>query len=101
VEFPPAKFSASIQGGRRFEKFDNAALPYEAPVVVRSYGKITGLPSPSHGFGYIVSGMIADAFPGRVDLLVPDAGEDALRDANGRVLAVRRLIVVNCVRIES
>ena len=51
------------------------------------------LPSPRPGVAYLVSARVAEACPGRADLLTPATGpgEGALRDTQGRVTAVTRL----------
>lgn len=51
------------------------------------------LPAPRPGVAYLVSARVAEACPGRDDLLTPATGpgEGALRDAQGRVTAVTRL----------
>jgi hypothetical protein len=40
---------------------------------------------------YIVSQIVIAACPERADLVRPDTGPDAIRDADGRIVAVRRL----------
>lgn len=54
------------------------------------YGEVTGLPDPREGVAFIVSQMVA-ARSARTDLLYPDSGPDAIREA-GQVVAVRRLL---------
>lgn len=62
------------------------------PIVVRRTAAITGLPDPVPGHVYIVSAMVAEAAAGRTDVLAPDTGPTAIRDADGRITAVRRLV---------
>ena len=51
-------------------------------VVTNTYGSVTGLPDPSPGRNYIVSGMVLDALQGsRFDVYAPGA---LLRDEKGQ-----------------
>jgi len=63
---------------------------YEAPVM----GEVYGLPAPIAGTVYIVSGVVAGACKGRADVVYPGTGpkDGAVRDAQGRVIGVTRLI---------
>jgi len=64
------------------------------PVVRTRIGQVIGLPEPEVGTVYIVSSLVAQAAAamGRDDVLAPDTGPDsAVRDADGRIVAVRRL----------
>lgn len=74
------------------------------PVVVTSFGDVTGLPeSPTKGALYLVSRIVRDAIASRNEcgwpvecfapqFVCPDTGpESAIRDAwSGRIIAVRR-----------
>lgn len=53
-----------------------------------SMGAVTGLPAEEHGVLLIVSALVAEACPGRSDLLYPG---EAVRDDAGRVVAARGL----------
>lgn len=65
---------------------------YAIPVVETRFGEIDGLPEPEDGTIYIVSSLVAQAVAGRrEDVMAPDTGPTALRDGDGRILAVRRL----------
>ena len=59
-----------------------------------SIGNITGLPQPSLGTLYIVSQMVAARVPDRADVVYPGTGPNhaAIRDSEGRIVAVTRLI---------
>ena len=58
--------------------------------VVRStFGPVEGLPEPQDGTIYIVSSMVAQQVPGRDDVVAPDTGPTAIREA-GQVVAVKR-----------
>ena len=64
-----------------------------------TFGAIEGLPSPVDGTVFIVSGMVASALVSqgirnRPDVLVPGTGpqDGAVRDAEGRIVGVTRLV---------
>ena len=70
--------------------FGIADIPIEA---VKSIpGEVIGLPEPEENTVYIVSAMVAQAVPDRKDVYAPDTGSTAIRDDNGDVLYVTRLI---------
>lgn len=50
------------------------------------------IPPPREGVMLIVSRIVAEARPDREDLLIPD---DAVRDSDGRIVAVRALARIN------
>jgi hypothetical protein len=56
-------------------------------------GQVSGLPAPTEGVTYIVSGMVLDALGGtrRGDVVAPDTGADAIRE-NGQIVAVRGFV---------
>jgi len=66
------------------------------PVVRQTYGAVEGLPEPQEGTVYIVSALVLSAVKalgGRTDVYAPDTGpQSAVRDDQGRIVAVRRLI---------
>jgi len=64
-----------------------------------TFGDIEGLPEPEDGTVFIVSGMVASALVqrgirNRPDVLVPGTGpqDGAVRDAEGRIVGVTRLV---------
>lgn len=62
----------------------------------RTLGKVTlssgqPFPAPEAGKVFIVSSMVQEAMP-RADVLAPDTGPTAIRDDQGLVWAVTRLI---------
>lgn len=61
------------------------------PVNATSFGEVVGLPDPQPGVGYIVSVLTAQAAKGRDDIFVTD---DAVRDAEGRIIGCRALACV-------
>ena len=74
-----------------------AGLP--VPVAgATTFGQIEGLPDPVEGTFFIVSGIVASALvaagKSRPDVLVPGTGpkDGALRDAEGRIVGVTRLV---------
>lgn len=77
---------------------DVAGIP--VPVAgATTFGQIEGLPAPVDGTVFIVSGMVASALVqqgvrNRADVLVPGTGpqEGAVRDAEGRIVGVTRLV---------
>ena len=85
-----------------------AALPKGEPVVVEGcpvpvdspdvFDAPTGLPDPQAGTWYIVSAVVGSAMAGkgRADLLTLGTGpqDGAIRDEQGRVIAVTRLKAV-------
>lgn len=64
-------------------------------VVKQSYGEIEGLPKPKEGVLYIVSLVVrmAAQAQGRDDVISPDTSpQGAIRDGEGRIVAVRRFV---------
>jgi hypothetical protein len=64
------------------------------PVVASVYGDIIGLPDGEPGTLYVASAMVAQAAwaMGRLDVLAPDTGAGAVRDEQGRIVGVTRLL---------
>lgn len=66
------------------------------PVAGRTvYGTVEGLPEPRPGTFFVVSAMVGAALNGsRNDVLCPGTGpqDGAIRDENGRIEAVTRLV---------
>lgn len=63
------------------------------PVSITRYGKVENLPEERPGVIYIVSQVVMQAADDRGDLIRPDTGPTAVRDAEGRIVAVRSLTV--------
>ena len=61
------------------------------PCVSQSTGEVEGLPAVAEGTFFIVSALVFGA-SARVDLIAPDTGKGAIRDSQGRILAVTRFI---------
>ena len=55
------------------------------PCKKKSYGGIVGLPAPEAGVIYIVSAMVLAATD-RTDVVCPDTGAGAVRDAKGAIV---------------
>lgn len=60
-------------------------------IVDTVFGEIENLPAPEDGVWYIVSQIVIAASNGRPDLLRPDSGPTAIRDADGKMVACRAL----------
>ncbi len=63
------------------------------------FGEVTGLPAPTAGTSFIVSGMVATALAGqgRSDVFAPGTGpnDNTRRNEAGHVTGVTRLIAVS------
>jgi len=62
------------------------------PVVKNVYGEVTGLPEPTEDTIYIVSGLVLSRVKGRKDVFAPDTGATAIRNTEGQIEAVTRLV---------
>ena len=65
-------------------------------VVSRTFGEITGLPpvDPENiDRVYIVASLVLDRAPTRLDIAAPDTGSTAIRDENGRIAGITRLVM--------
>ncbi|MCP4436233.1 MAG: hypothetical protein GY812_12170 [Actinomycetia bacterium] len=60
----------------------------EVPLVHTEYGEVKGLPEPTAGKLFIVSHLVAQQCPHRLDLVVPDR---LVRNHDGVVIAARAL----------
>lgn len=60
-------------------------------VVRRTTGAIIGLPDDGD-VECLVSSMVLAACPGRPNTYAPDTGPTAVRDAEGRIIGVTRLV---------
>lgn len=64
----------------------------EIPLSETVFGEVEGLPAPTEGVIFVVSGFVLDRVRDvRPDVFRPDTGPDAIRDEKGRIVAVRRL----------
>lgn len=62
------------------------------PVVETRWGAVEGLPEPQKDVVYVTSTIVLQAAKaaGRTDVVSPDTGPTAVRDEEGRIIAVRR-----------
>ena len=86
VTFPPSGIIARVTS---VEVVCGEA--YCVPVVARSFGAVTGLPENGADC-CIVSAMVLAACPGAVGVYAPDTGATAIRNEDGQVVAVMRLV---------
>lgn len=63
---------------------DGAAIP----INTTSFGEVVGMPDPQPGVAYVVSALTAQAAKNRGDVYIVD---DAVRDAEGRIIGCRAL----------
>lgn len=61
-----------------------------APVVRQTAGPVSGLPAPESDVIYLVSDEVAQQVPTRRDVVAPDTGPTAIRDGDGKIVAVTR-----------
>jgi len=61
------------------------------PTVTQSMGDVEGLPDAIYGVFLLVSAMVFNASD-RTDLIAPDTGKGAIRDEQGKILAVTRFL---------
>lgn len=64
----------------------------DIPVSHVVYGLVENLPDPQPDTIYVVSAMVAQQCRNRDDVLAPDTGATAIRDASGQIVAVRGLV---------
>lgn len=62
-----------------------------APVVLREFHEVTGLPKPKENTFFVVSSIVLAACPERTDLLAPDTGPESVIRKDGQIVGVRRL----------
>jgi len=61
------------------------------PFVETFFGQVENLPEPQKDTIYVVSQIVIAAVPERRDLVRPDTGPSCVRDAEGKIIAVRAL----------
>lgn len=68
------------------------------PVVRNTYGEVENLPEPQADTYFIVSSLVLEALrkegSNRTDVIAPDTGPTAIRDEQGRIVAVRRFVTL-------
>jgi len=67
-------------------------LGYQVPCISQKMGEVQGLPDPEPDTLLVVSALVFGASV-RPDLVAPDTGKTCVRDDQGRIVAVTRLIV--------
>ena len=58
------------------------------PVTTTEFGAVEGLPEPAANTIYIVSSLVAQRVPERIDVYVPS---ESVRDENGRIIGCKSL----------
>jgi hypothetical protein len=93
VTFPPHGVVARVES----LEWDSGRMAAGVPVVIRRFGRIIGLPLEDEAC--LVSSLVLEAVkaqqPWRQNVFAPDTGATAIRDADGRIVAVRRLVGVS------
>jgi len=87
VELPPIGQTARVQ-----VTYQQVGSVDGVPVVEAVYGEPSGIPRPGEGMIYVVSGLVRRHLRGRPDVVAPDTGPTAIRDSEGRILGVTRVI---------
>ncbi len=93
VVLPPSGQVARVSVSAK-ELYKIAFAGIRVPVVRTEFGDIVDLPDPDEGVIYVTSTLVAQAAAarGRTDVVAPDTSpESAVRDQEGRIVAVRRL----------
>ncbi|WP_196801161.1 hypothetical protein [Thioalkalivibrio sp. ALE16] len=67
-----------------------AGYQFGVPVVKRSIKEVHGMPEA--GTACLVSPTVLAAVPGRPGVFAPDAGDSAIRDEKGQIVAYTRLV---------
>jgi hypothetical protein len=115
ITFPPCGQVARVAGNNQQvgnisylsqgidpENIADTPTRVSVPVTRMTYGATEGLPPTELGTVYIVSLLVAQANPARLDLLVPDTSPSgAIRNAAGQIEAVRGFQVVGEFRLAS
>lgn len=88
---PPSGIVARVASVPGALMDDAGPVPvYSAP----AWGAVEGVPAPEAGTLYIVSALVAARCAGRSDVVSPGTGpaDGAVRDDQGRIVAVTRLV---------
>ena len=95
---PPVPLPARVTGQRYVvDQLDTGeGLPIE--IVTDEPGPVVGLPAPMPGTLFLVSRLVAERCPHRLDLLYP---VDLVRDDAGTVIACKRLARVAATALGS
>jgi hypothetical protein len=84
------EYEFASEGVARIDETGYQVVRKHAGIEIRvtQYGGVVGLPEPQAGVLYIVSSMVRDRLPDRLDLVSPDSGNTCLRE-NGNIKATR------------
>lgn len=97
TEIPPSGMIARIEKLGSFQN-DSETVPvqnfgdageswtYDIPILTSTASGVSGLPNEQAGVRFIVSAMVRDACPDRLDLVSP---ADLVRDEEGNVIGCR------------
>ena len=86
------RIDASGETIRLEETWSEIKIVGGVPITQCFYSTPTQLPSPVAGLYYIVSAMVANAFPLRSDFLIP---AQTIRNNEGRIIGCTSLSLVN------
>lgn len=101
VTVPPSGHVARVETCDRHVSTEGTGTGGYIPVYVRQFGAIAGLPAPRRDTICLVSTIVLGAVPaGRYDVMAPDTGPTAVRDGDGRIVAVTRLIAAHALDVE-
>lgn len=93
VTLPPSGTVARVSATPgELEAVDGIPVPVAGRTI---FGAVEGLPAPQPGTFFVVSALVGSALKGsRDDVLCPGTGprDGAIRDGNGRIEAVTRLV---------
>ena len=91
-EIPPSGIVARVEMTERV-----FATMGRVPIIARKPKRVIGLSEPELGTIFLVSSMVLDGLGKRAnrnDVFVPDTGNTAIRNENGQIVAVTRLVGV-------
>lgn len=85
---PPARVTSKVT-----PSWQRTDLP--VPLLASpEWGPVEGLPTPTPGIGYLVSGLVLAQCSGRADVFAPATGpqDGAIRNEKGHIIAVTKLL---------
>lgn len=83
IDYPPFGRVARVSAQTK-----RVGMVGNIPITVTVFGEVEGLPDPEEGVIYIVSSLVAQRVPDRLDVFVPS---ESVRDENGRIIGCRSL----------
>lgn len=87
LELPPCDNPPRASEEREQIDIINDNIPVNTLVL----GDVKNLPEPEENVSYIISRIVAEACPDRIDLYIPD---ETVRDEEGRIIGCRALAQV-------